>query len=90
MPRRLMTILSALAIAALLLSACGGKEYVHEQHGDRQYKVERYNCEWEITHENPDIDGDELDRRVEQCLKELGWTEKQPEPEKEDDGWWPW
>lgn len=90
MTARLCTIVSALACCALLLSACGGKEYVHEQRGQRQYKVDRYNCEWDITHENPDIGGDEFERRMEECLAAQGWSEKQPEPEKEDDGWWLW
>ena len=88
MPRATVFILAALALtAALLLSACGGKEYVHEQRADRQYDADRYNCEWEIGRENPGLDDDEMERRMEQCLKDLGWTEKQEEPEDEDDGW---
>ncbi len=94
MPRRPFMSLLALAAAlllAMLLSACGGKNYVHEKRSDRQYTVDRYNCEWDVTHADPNLDGDEVDRRVEQCLKDLGWTEKQDTPEEDDDsGWWPW
>lgn len=91
-----MRFLVLVLAAALLLTACGGgKTYQKEGSVERQAEVTLENCQWEATHKlqddgtyvEIDLDDDEIDAYVKECMREKGYAYK----DKPDKGWswWP-